>query len=339
MARLRFSVSDPLDPSYPVRLSHYLYGDLPASQLSLLARNPWTPAESWPSLGTVPDRESGASLQEGARPEDHARLVGEGVFRAIARQWWGHSVAPASYRDEWLVEGFTELTTVLTVEQVKGESAARRFWEQARRSLLAPDLEGLPVASRGPINRGWRRAAPAEPGAHRRLLALKGAFVLQMLRMLMWDPDSWDHDARFAAMTREFASAFAGRSASTEDFKLAVERHMVPAMNAAGDGTMDWFFDQWVHGTEIPRLVADLRADRVEGKDYRISGEVTLSEVSEGFRALVSLYAELSQDRLASFGRVPFAGPGTRQVDVTVKLPEKPRRILANAHFEVLARE
>jgi hypothetical protein len=33
---------------------------------------------------------------------------------------------------------------------------------------------------------------------------------------------------------------------------------MVPAMNATGDGRMDWFFDQRVYGTEIPRYGAEL---------------------------------------------------------------------------------
>jgi aminopeptidase N len=80
----------------------------------------------------------------------------------------------------------------------------------------------------------------------------KGAYVVHMLRMMMRGQGG-EGDSRFIGMMKDFTSSFSGKNPSTRDFQTVVERHMVPAMNAAGDGKMDWFFQQWVDGTEIPR--------------------------------------------------------------------------------------
>jgi len=166
----------------------------------------------------------------------------------------------------------------------------------------------------------------------------KGAYVLHMLRMLMWDGGSQSPDAAFIAMMKDYASTYAGKSPSTADFQRVVERHMVPAMNATGDGKMDWFFDQWVYGTEIPRYAADLKVEP-QGDGYRVSGKVAQEGVGPRFRALVPLYVELGKGELARFAVLPMIGESARPVDLVVKLPKKPRRALVNARGEVLARD
>jgi hypothetical protein len=60
-------------------------------------------------------------------------------------------------------------------------------------------------------------------------------------------------DADFKAMMHDFVKSNFNRDVSTEDFKHAVEKYMTPGMNLGGDGTMSWFFDQWVYGTEVPK--------------------------------------------------------------------------------------
>ena len=114
---------------------------------------------------------------------------------------------------------------------------------------------------------------------------------------------------------------------------------MSPALNAAGNGKMDWFFNQWISGVEIPRFSANLQVTKIARGEYRITGQVSVSEVSEGFRVLVPVYARLNQHRSAMLGRLPFIGSDTRQIDLRVKLPAKPKDVLVNAGLEVLARD
>ena len=162
-----------------------------------------------------------------------------------------------------------------------------------------------------------------------------------------------DHDAKF---TRSFDEVFGreggqvlrtpirapkarpaghvtyrGELATTEDFRAMVEKH------AGAD--MGWFFSQWVYGTDVPRYVPSLKVDRVGGDEYRIHGQVTQEGVGKDFRALVPIQVDFGKNEISRIGVVGMTGEGTVPIDVTIKLPKAPKRILVNAHGEVLARD
>lgn len=139
-------------------------------------------------------------------------------------------------------------------------------------------------------------------------------------------------------MMKDYTATYGGKFASTADFQKVVERHMVPAMNATGDGKMDWFFNQWVHGTEVPRYTADLKAEAA-GEETRIHGTIRQEGVSKDFRALVPIYVEFGKNESVRVGMLPLAGETSVPVDVKLKLPKKARRVFLNAHGEVLARD
>jgi aminopeptidase N len=123
-----------------------------------------------------------------------------------------------------------------------------------------------------------RIATAHTPSAYQAVIYEKGAYVLHMLRMLMWDHAAKTPDAAFIDMMHDYAKTFAGKLASTADFQHVVEHHMLPTMNATGDGKMDWFFNQWVNGTDVPRLTADLHL-AASGDEVHITGKVAQSQV------------------------------------------------------------
>jgi hypothetical protein len=57
-----------------------------------------------------------------------------------------------------------------------------------------------------------------------------------MVRMMMWDRKTGDQN--FKATMQDFVRTYAGRAATTEDFKAVVEKHMMPEMAAFGGGTI-----------------------------------------------------------------------------------------------------
>ena len=166
----------------------------------------------------------------------------------------------------------------------------------------------------------------------------KGAFVLHMLRMTMRDAKAADPDAAFVALMRDFTATYRDRNATTADFQAMVEKHLVPNLNATGNGKVAWFFDQWVRGTEIPRYRHDLRAEK-SGDGYKIAGSLTQEAVGAQFRALVPVYLEFEKKGVIKVADVPMLGPSTRQLEFSAKLPEMPKRVLLNAHFDLLARD
>ncbi len=114
---------------------------------------------------------------------------------------------------------------------------------------------------------------------------------------------------------------------------------MVPALNATGDGKMDWFFNQWVYGTDVPRYVSSLKVEKAGGDEYRIHGQITQEGVAKDFRALVPVQVDFGKDEIARIGMVGMTGEATVPVDVKLKLPKAPKRALVNAHGEILARD
>ena len=322
------------------RLFTAYFGPLPQAHVAITQQSDFAFGQSWPSLIFMPY----ISFLDGTqrqrlgmvRAKDFVDQVG---FHEFAHQWWGHLVGAETYRDQWLEEGFAEFSAGLAVQHTQGWPQYDRFWRERRKEILEK-VPGNAVApyEAGPISQGWRLSTQRSPSAYRLMIYPKGGYVLHMLRMLMFDGGSKDQDARFIAMMKDYTSTYGGKFASTADFQKVVERHMVPAMNATGNGKMDWFFNQWVYGTEVPRYTQDLKVESA-GEETRIHGTIRQEGVSKDFRALVPIYVELGKNQTARVGLVPLVGEASVPVDLKVKLPKKAVKALINAHGEVLARD
>lgn len=323
------------------RLFATYFGPLPQKHVAITQQSDWFFGQSWPSLIFMPY----ISFLDGtqrqrlgmARANDFIDQVG---YHEFAHQWWGHLVGAATYRDQWIEEGFSEFSSALAVQHTKGWDDYDRFWRESRKRILGK-YPGNAVAhyEAGPMTQGWRLYTQRTPSAPSAMIYSKGGYVLHMLRMMMWDGRSGNPDGPFIAMMKDFTSTHAGRAATTADFQKAVERHMVPAINATGDGKMDWFFNQWVYGTEVPRYKADLKVEKADGNRYRIHGSITQEGVSKDFRALVPIYVEYGKNELARIGLKPMVGESTVPIDATLELSKRPKRALVNARGEVLARD
>jgi aminopeptidase N len=261
-------------------------------------------------------------------------------YHEFAHQWWGHLVGAATYRDVWLEEGFSEFSAALAVQHTQGWAGYNDFWRDARKVILDKSLGNTMANDKaGPITQGWRLGTLRTPSAPQAMMYSKGGYVLHMLRTLMWDPKSQTPDANFIAMMKDYTSSYGGKTATTADFQRVVERHMVQALNATKDGKMDWFFNQWVYGTEVPRYVSDLKAEKAGGDQYHIHGSVSQQGVAKDFRTLVPIQVELGKNEVTRIGMLGLTGEATVPIDVTLKLPKAPRRVLVNANGEVLARD
>jgi hypothetical protein len=322
------------------RVASRYFGLLEAPRVAVTQQSQWFFGQSWPSLVFLPY----LSFLDGTQRQNLGlggaqSFVDKVGYHEMAHQWWGHLVGWKSYRDQWIAEGFAEFTAALTLQHAMGWEAYDRFWQAARSQIADSPVRGvMPAYEAGPIVQGYRLETARSPGAYAALVYSKGGYVLHMLRMAMWDPKAPDPDAAFIALMHDFVSKHKGGLATTEDFAAAVGRHVVPALNATGDGRIDWFFDQWVYGHEVPTLSSTLTVEKA-GKDrYRIVGEVVFGGVSPGFRAMVPLYLDFGEGNLVRIGGLPFVGPGTRPVNLELDLPKKPKGALVNAHGEVLVR-
>jgi hypothetical protein len=67
---------------------------------------------------------------------------------------------------------------------------------------------------------------------------------------------------------------------------------MTPEMDLDKNGTMNWFFDEWVYGTDVPAYKFEYQI----AADGAVPGKITQFEVSKNFVMIVPIYLD--------FGRV-----------------------------------
>ncbi len=225
-----------------------LFGNYPFSYMSA-TRIPFAHGQGFPGLLHL----AAASFQSERRGITEA-------FRGheTAHQWWGHVVGWRSYRDQWISEGFAEYSGALYAEAYLqdpqilddmteawrndafklGNAGFRRFGMAAATMQRRSDGTWS-----GPITLGRRLSSTETPADYAMLAYEKGAYILHMLRMAMYDW-STGSDEPWRVMMRDFVASHAGGEASTESFRAVVEKHF-------GED-MGWFFDQWVYGTAVP---------------------------------------------------------------------------------------
>ena len=203
--------------------------------------------------------------------------------------------------------------------------------------LLERNAEGFRAIDVGPVTLGYRaNNSRAGFNVTRRLIYPKGAYILHMLRMMMWNNKTGDET--FKATMQDFIKAYSGKAATTEDFKAMVEKHMTPEMDLEGNHRMDWFFNQYVYGTALPTYRFDSSFAKDANGDVVFSFKVTQSGVDDKFRMLVPIYFEMPDGRTGFLGRARLMG----NTSVEQKVPLKgwntpPKRALINYNYDVLA--
>ncbi|HKO59188.1 MAG TPA: M1 family aminopeptidase, partial [Thermoanaerobaculia bacterium] len=336
-ALARAAMNDALDTA---RIGTRWFGPLPSKRVSITQQSEWFFGQSWPTLVYLPYV---AFLDGPTRQALHisgaADFIDAVGLHELAHQWFGHEVGWRGYRDQWLSEGFAEFTAGLVIEERGGWKAASRFWEKKRRHVLdTPRGALMASADAGPISQGWRVATWRNRAADDAILYSKGAYVLHMLRMQMWDASKKDPDEDFKAMMKDFVAAYAGRNPSTADFQRVAERHLTPQLRAGSEASLDWFFRQWVYGTAIPRYSADLGVIPLGGDRYRVTGSITQSEVPEGFLVVMPIYLRFDEERVVRLGATTLVGNTTKEVSVELTLPRRPIEVGINLNHDVLAR-
>jgi hypothetical protein len=256
----------------------------------------------------------------------------------VAHQWWGHTVGFASGRDQWMSEGFADMSASLYISMIeKNPKKFIDFWNDERELLLERDPQGFRAIDVDPLTMGYR-ANNSRTGNNvtRRLIYPKGAYILHMVRMMLWDRKTADEN--FKATMQDFVKTYSGKAATTEDFKAMIEKHMTPDMDLEGNHRLDWFFNEYVYGTALPTYKIDYKFDKDANGDVVFDFKVTQSGVDDKFRMIVPIYLEMADGHTINLGHARLIGNGSSDKKVSLKgLKDTPRRALLNYNDDVLA--
>jgi peptidase M1-like protein len=252
----------------------------------------------------------------------------------IAHQWWGHTVGFSASRDQWMSEGFADMSASLYLSMIeKDPKKFLTFWNDERQLLLERDREGYRAIDVGPLTMGYRASnSRTGGGITRRLIYPKGAYVLHMIRMMMFDSRNGG-DRQFKETMQDFVNTYRGKAATTEDFKSMVEKHMTQGMDLDGNHKMDWFFNQYVYGTGISQYVFHATTEATPDGKTHIKAELTRTGVPDTWKDIVPIYAHMG-DKSARLGSISSTH-ATENIDVTVA--GKFDRLTINDFDDVLA--
>ena len=313
------------------KLYQFYFGNLPFKTISVTEQPVMGFAQSWPTLIFLPfdslldaTTRNSLGLQSSAEEREFYDVA---AVHEMSHQWWGHMVGWKTYHDQWLSEGFADFSAALYLKQFDPKRF-RGFWDLQRKWILSKDRSGVRPTDSGPLWLNYQTSGYLEGGNPRILIYNKGSYVLEMLRMLMESPRDQSPDGAFISMMRDFVSTYAGKNASTQDFKQVVDKHF--------GQPMDWFFNEWVYGTAVPRYDFDYGLKDAGGGKTTLHVSLRQSEVTDDFMMPVPIYASINgiTHRL---GAIPVKGNTTLERDIT--LPVHPDKVWMDEYHSVLSKE
>ena len=284
-----------------------LYGTPPSSTLRVVELPDDTVPSAWaPEMAAIASR--------AVTEKVNYRLLAN----TIARQWWGVSVSPASHDDWWLDDGFARYSEARYVEQAAGALGLEETVKDMSVGALAYDT--VPLSSAGKLD----LFSPE----FQSLVTDKGAMILHMLRWV-------EGDQKYDQTMRSFASQYAGKSASLDDFKAIAEKNYGEQLT--------WFFSQWLDSTGAPEFKVKYTVYRL-GNTSRDGKGGSKEDKSAGFRVVGQITQDLDLFRMPVELKIDTDGKTEqKRLDVvgtnsafTVETFGKPRRISIDPDDRVL---
>ena len=278
-----------------------LYGAAPSTTLRVVEIPDDTVPSAWaPEMAAV----AGRAVTE----KVNYRLLAN----TISHQWWGASVSPASIDDWWLCDGFARYSEARYVENAAGQAGLEEVVKDMSVGALAYD--SVPLATIGKLD----MFSPE----FQSLATDKGAMILHMLRWVQGDQ-------KYDQTMRTFASKYAGKPASLDDFTAIAEQ-------SYGD-RLTWFFTQWLNSTGAPEF-------KTKYTVYRLGNKCPPAQRCAGFRIVGQITQDLDLFRMPVELKVDTDGKTEeKRVDVvgtdsafTLETFGKPRRISIDPDNRVL---
>jgi Peptidase family M1 domain len=227
------------------------------------------------------------------------------LANTIAHEWWGASVSPATKDDWWLTDGFSRYSEAMYIEQAAGTMGMEEAVKDMSVGALAYDTVPLSSASKLDV------FSPE----FQTLVTDKGAMILHMLRWVVGD-------ANYYKIMRTFATKYAGKSATIDDFRATSEQ--------AYGQQLVWFFTQWMDSTGAPEFKTKYTVYRLgNNKGFRVVGEI--AQDLDLFRMPVDL--KIDTDGKTEAKRIEVVGTNS---PFSIETFGKPRRIVVDPDNRVL---
>jgi aminopeptidase N len=144
-------------------------------------------------------------------------------------------------------------------------------------------------------------------------------------------------EAAFKRSMQAFVREYSGKAATTEDWKASMEKTMPKSLDIDGNGKLDWFFNEWVYGTALPRYTANARFMTNNDGTTTAFLNLTQSNVSDDFEMIVPLYLQMTDGKVVHFAGLTMHGNVTFEQQIPLgKLSGTPKAIVMDAYADIL---
>jgi len=185
------------------------------------------------------------------------------VIHECSHQWWGDMITCESWQDIWLNEGWASYAEAVYYLETQGWASYHSY------------MAGMDYTSGGTI---YVQDTSGVWDIFTSRVYDKGAWVVHMLRGVLGE------SLFSTGVEAYYSSEFQHASATTEDFKNVFE--------AATGKELDWFFDEWIHGTYRPNYNWSFYSELSDtsGYDVYVSVKQTQTTAPQVFTMPIDLY-------------------------------------------------
>jgi hypothetical protein len=325
--------------SVAIQVYSDFFGKLPYDHVALTEQSACDFGQSWPMLVYLPICAFWDSTiqQRLGLLDRNASYWKEVTPHEVSHQWWGQEVGFNNYRDQWMSEGFANFSVSLYLAATnKNLNEFHDFWNEQHKNLVEKNQFGKRPIDVGPLTMGYRvNTDKTGDFVAQKLIYSKGAYILHMLQIMCWT--SQQGDSLFKHSMQTFVQEYAGKSASTEDLKASFERTMPKWLDLRHDGKLDWFFNEYVYGTELPHYDMSSEFTTVDG-ETNVHVKLTQSNVSKDFLMPVPVYLQLADGRTVRVFNLGMEGDMTSEHTIKLgRLPSPAKKLLLNYNYDVLS--
>ncbi len=236
----------------------------------------------------------------------------------VARQWYGSLAQHASNREAWLYEAVPEYLSLLFMQADLDGSQFYSNLVNKRDSVYRIVDRNWDV----PLATGFR-ASETVPFATIR--QNKGAWLIHMLRFLMFDTET-QSDRIFIKFLHELIVRSNSKTFSNADVVQIAEKRY-------GD-KLDWFFSQWLYGTNYPEYDIEYSMIQKDGK-YFVEVQCNTQKVPDEFKMPVIIRVEEENNSSFIKQMIP-AGKSTFELG---PFETNPKKFHFNEFFSVLSKD
>lgn len=234
---------------------------------------------------------------------------------AVARQYFGPLLQNMSYRERWIHQSAPQYLSLMFLQN---RVAGAQFYSNllARRDSIYTIYD---QDRQMPIAVGDR--------ANETYLSNMGIWFWHMLRFLFFDPEQ-QSVAKFDRLMHEIYVTANSKPFTNADVVRIAEKHY--------GGDLDWFFNQWLYATNLPKFNVEYSVEAQEDGSYMVPVRVETTSARENFTMPVLMRVEA--DAGTSTYHRETVTAGTTEF-VLGPLQARPDKLHFNEFFSVLSKD